>query len=263
MSKAQAIKALAEKLGLVARDVEPLYDAGYRTLAYRAAGDTDPYIRMNANIGAHSDIVGGAQAEQRLRDIRRHARGEVRPQVSPLMARAQRPLLMTDSEINSPLMIASLLRDRGLRDYLNRIGGKFPDREINAGTPFAVPLTSVAGRHAAERALRARGYDSIVYPNLVEVPDYVDQSMLREMTELPGGSPPISPVFKTLASREDFARGLLENLGPVPDPSNALVKWFNPSLSVLDYSAYRKPSGALARARDYVTRGYSRGGRAC
>lgn len=255
------LKALLEYLRISSRNKAPIedaYKAGYANVVHRAVGDVDNpglYYRLNANIGAHADLAGGKQAT----DIRStlEANGAPNPGVLTLLARARKPIFMSDVEVNDPLIMADVLKDKRLLREVNAAQYRFPENiiEIPAGLDDnpVVPLFRVLNRRAAERALKRKGYDVVLYPNEIEGAHYGDL--------LDKGSKNLSidkSVYKSLKDREEFARMLWENASP--DPDAAVNKWFNPSMTTIDYSNYRDPWGRLIKARDYKTPGYCGGG---
>lgn len=255
MGALNVLELLSNVLKIPKAQLRPAVDAGYKNLVYRAVGDIgNPPLnpRINANVGTHSDLAGGAQARQ-IKEFMEEA-GLPNPGVLTLLARARRPLFMTDEEVNIPAFIAEVLKDRKLEGRINRAKEKFPDRKLEIPgvgdyDDNFLALEKVLNRRAAEAALRGRGYDAVVYPNYVEGnfegfdPRFVSRG-----------------VLSSLAAREDLARSILGH-NPVPSYDSLIVQKINPSLSVLDYSNYRDPFGELMKKRDFTSVGYCTGGR--
>lgn len=253
---AGGLQLIIDALKASRKQAEPIrdaYNAGYRNLVHRAVGDMgSPALnpRVNANVGTHSDFVGGAQAAE-LEEYMRHA-GLPNPGTMRLLARAKRPVFMTDAEVNDPLLMASALGDDALRKEVDWAQFRYPEHMIDlpaAGYDDAqIPLAKVLNRRAAERALKRRGHDSVIYPNSIEGnfsaydPRFVDDAVLRSVKK-----------------REELARSIIEN-NPVPSYDDWVVSKMNPSLSLIDYSGYRLPFGDLVKKRDYTTHGYRCGG---
>ena len=233
--------------------VKDAYGAGYQSLAHRVVGAKDDplYLRINANIGRHADLSGGAQAGD-LAEMMQNA-GFENPHTYTLLARTRKPTFMIDAEVNDPLIMANALRDRQLAKEVNWAQFRYPDQMVEMPLPMRddggtlldpqLPLHKVLNRRAAERALQRQGYDSVIYPNEIEG----DVSGLEAISDSLLASP---------REREDFAQSMLKNQ---MDPS--IRKWFNPAMTTIDPAAYREVGGPLMMMRDWKTPGYRNGGR--
>lgn len=245
------LNALLDYLKVARKNAAPIkdaFDAGYTNVVHRSVGDiNDPalMIRKNANVGAHADLAGGLQARVILDAL--NSGGLPNPGMMTLLARAKKPYLMTDTEVNNPVDAARALEDRELERRL--LKAKLKHRGKTVSLPIGsyddpdVSLHRILGRWAVENALRRRGYDTVVYPN--EIEGGVSTSIADSVWRSPSG-------------REDMARSLWDNASP--DPDSMQNRLFNPAMTTIDYSNYRDPFGELLKVRDFKSRGYAGGG---